>query len=176
LLLGVVQLLGAAELVYGALGGLAWADFVVGGVTVIVGLLGLHAGFQPSVGSAKRVRPSSLLLTLFVRMYARATDRLRVPVPGCWFVVQYFWALIVVAVLMVTVLVVYIIVLDRGYWEELCEKEKLKFGSLNECDSNTTRYVFVAAAIVQLLITMACCVRALSLRCTDGVCGSRMWV
>jgi hypothetical protein len=89
-------------------------------------------------------------------------------------VMQYFWALIVVAVLMVTVLVVYIIVLDRGYWEELCEKEKLKFGSLNECDSNTTRYVFVAAAIGQLLITMACCVCALSIQCR--VCGLCMWV
>jgi uncharacterized membrane protein len=65
----------------------------------------------------------------------------------------------VVAVLMVTVLVVYIIVLDRGYWEELCEKEQLKFGSNTDCNSNTTRYLFVAAAIVQLVITMGCCVR-----------------
>ncbi|ELR22386.1 uncharacterized protein ACA1_254030 [Acanthamoeba castellanii str. Neff] len=119
--------LGFAELVYGVVGGLAWADFVVGGVTVCVGLLGLYAGFRPSIGAAKR----------------------------------YFWALIVVAVLMVTVLVVYIIVLDRGYWEELCEKEQLKFGSNTDCNSNTTRYLFVAAAIVQLVITMGCCMSCL---------------
>jgi hypothetical protein len=57
-LLCALQVLGFAELVYGVVGGLAWADFVVGGVTVCVGLLGLYAGFRPSIGAAKRVRAS----------------------------------------------------------------------------------------------------------------------
>lgn len=50
-----MQVLGLLMVAGGVVGGWAWADFVVGALTVLVGLLGVYAGFRPSLGAAKRV-------------------------------------------------------------------------------------------------------------------------
>lgn len=72
---------------------------------------------------------------------------------------QYFWSLILVAVVMVGVLVVFVIVVDQTYWVELCEKENIDIGQIQDCTSDTTRYIFVGIALAQLFITIVCCVR-----------------
>lgn len=147
------------ELAYGVLGGLAWANFVVGGLTVVVGLLGLHAGCRPSLGAAKRVRRSPVAFSLDDNLFFHDSF------------LQYFWALILVAVVMVGVMVAYIIVVDRSYWIQLCEQEPIDVGNVDDCTSDATRWLFVVAAIVQLFITIFCCVGS-SMSTGTGVVGS----